>query len=64
MNTEVRYKEITGSIIESAITVHRELGPGLLESIYEKCLALELHDKGHSVVTQQEVPVTYKKKRL
>ena len=54
------HRELTESIIGAAITVHRELGPGLLESVYEKCLAFELADRGLSVSTQQEVPVRYK----
>jgi GxxExxY protein len=51
---------ITGKIIQCAIEVHRELGPGLLESVYEKCLAYELVKAGLSVVTQKELPVRYK----
>jgi GxxExxY protein len=51
---------LTESVIGAAITVHRELGPGLLESIYEKCLAFELADRGLSFTTQKEIPVCYK----
>jgi GxxExxY protein len=51
---------LTEAIIGAAITVHRELGPGLLESVYEKCLAFELADRGLSVITQKEIPVRYK----
>jgi GxxExxY protein len=51
---------LTGSIIGAAIEVHRHLGPGLLESIYEACLAWELRDRGMSVETQVVVPVLYK----
>jgi GxxExxY protein len=51
---------LTEAIIGAAITVHRELGPGLLESVYEKCLAFELADQGLSVTTQKEIPVRYK----
>ena len=47
-------------VIGAAITVHRELGPGLLESVYEKCLAFELADRGLSVTAQKEIPVRYK----
>ena len=54
------HRELTEAIIGSAITVHRELGPGLLESVYEKCLAFELADRGLSVATQKEIPVRYK----
>ena len=55
------HRDLTEAIIGAAITVHRELGPGLLESVYEKCLAFELSDRGLSVTTQKEIPVRYKK---
>jgi GxxExxY protein len=48
---------ITESIIGASMAVHRELGPGLLESTYEACLAYELADRGLSVVRQKELPV-------
>ena len=57
---EFENNSLTDAIIGSAISVHRELGPGLLESVYEKCLAFELADRGLSVTTQQEIPVSYK----
>jgi GxxExxY protein len=53
-------RDLTEAIIGGAITVHRELGPGLLESVYEMCLAFELADRGLSVTTQKEIPVRYK----
>jgi GxxExxY protein len=52
--------KISGIIIDAAITVHRELGPGLLESVYEECLAYELTDRGLSVLRQQAVPIIYR----
>ena len=54
------HRDLTEAIIGAAITVHRELGPGLLESVYEKCLAFELANRGLSVTTQEEIPVRYK----
>ena len=53
--TDLSYK-ITGC----AIQVHKELGPGLLESVYEKCLKHELELKGFNVKQQMTVPVSYK----
>jgi GxxExxY protein len=50
---------ITGKIIESAMRVHTALGPGLLESAYEACLAHELKKAGLSVQTQVGLPVVY-----
>jgi GxxExxY protein len=56
--------EITRKIIGCAINVHKELGPGLLESAYEECLAHDLVKNGLSVRKQQAVPVIYKDIKL
>jgi GxxExxY protein len=50
----------TNLIIGSAIEVHRVLGPGLLESVYEECLAWELAKTGLIVERQRQVPISYK----
>lgn len=55
---------ITGAIIGAAIEVHRLLGPGLLESAYEECLARELALQGLRVDRQRPVPVVYKDVKL
>jgi GxxExxY protein len=55
---------ISESIIGAAIAVHRELGPGLLESTYEACLAYELLEHGYKVECQKEQPVVYRGIRL
>lgn len=52
--------EVTEKIIGAAIEVHRHLGPGLLESVYEAALAFELGRLGLSVERQQPVRVVYK----
>jgi GxxExxY protein len=51
---------ITESIIGAAIEVHRWLGPGMLESMYEACLGCELAARGHSVERQKVLTVRYK----
>jgi GxxExxY protein len=51
---------LTGIIIGCAIEVHRELGPGLLESAYQQCLAHELHLEGIPFTMEQTMPVEYK----
>ena len=58
------YKEITDQIIGAAVEVHRELGPGLLESAYEMCLDHEPGMKGVPTHRQVEVPLEYKGLRL
>ena len=49
-----------GEVIASAIEVHRHLGPGLLESAYEKCLMHEFYLRGIHVQRQRNLPITYK----
>jgi GxxExxY protein len=55
-----RAAELTGAIIGAAIEVHRDKGPGLIESIYQWCLEKELELNGLSFVSQKVVTVTYK----
>jgi len=50
----------TSAIIAAAIEVHRQLGPGLLESAYEECLCHELHLRGLAFQRQVDLPVSYK----
>lgn len=51
---------LTEEVIGAAIEVHRALGPGLLESVYERCLVLELTDRGFHVSNQVPIAVKYK----
>jgi GxxExxY protein len=51
---------ISAAVIGCAIDVHRFLGPGLLESAYEICLAHELMSRGHEVERQRHMPVIYR----
>ena len=51
--------EITGNIVDAAFRVHLQLGPGLLESVYEVVLARELERRGFKVIRQQVVPFEY-----
>jgi len=56
--------QISQEIIGAAIVVHSELGPGLLESVYEECLAYELMLRNISFERQKPVPVMYKGKQI
>ena len=56
--------EITGQIIDASMKVHTALGPGLLESAYEACLAHELRKRGLKVGVQIELPIEYDGIRL
>ena len=56
--------EISEKIIGAAIEVHRILGPGLLESVYEEALCHELHLRGLKFLRQKNVPIPYKDIKL
>ena len=56
--------KLTEQVIGAAIAVHRELGPGLLESAYEECLCYELSERGIPFDRQKPLPVVYKSVRL
>jgi GxxExxY protein len=58
--TDLRHREITDVIIAAAIAVHRELGPGFLESIYEQALAVEFALRGIAFVRQKPIPLFYR----
>jgi GxxExxY protein len=64
MTEQQTLDNITGTIINCAIEVHRVLGPGLLESAYEACLAFELVKRGLKVEKQKALPVVYQDVRL
>ena len=64
MLTQKSINELSYKIIGCAIEVHKELGPGLLETVYETCLIDELITAGHSVKSQMLVPIKYKNKTL
>jgi len=64
MNSELTYNKLGTKIIDSAMQVHRELGPGLLESVYEVCLIEELRNRGLEVQCQVRLPIVYKGKEL
>ena len=58
------HEELTRKIIGAAIEVHKQLGPGLLESVYQACLARELDLTGLHFEQQKDLPVEYKGVRL
>src|SRR5438105_12308852 len=57
---ELRDSEITDAIIAAAIAVHREPGPGFIESIYEQALAVEFALQGIAFVRQKPIPLFYR----
>jgi len=60
----VTIDELSEQAISAAIEVHRHLGPGLLETAYRRCLALELRDRGAEAREEVVVPLTFKGRRI
>lgn len=58
--TKSELKDLTYEINGAAITVHKELGPGLLESVYQRCMAYELWHRGINFKLEMSLPVKYK----
>lgn len=52
-------KDITGDVIDAAVKLHKKVGPGLLESVYETILAAELRRRGHKVECQKDISFDY-----
>ncbi len=59
-NTRKQIDELSYQIIGAAIEVHRHIGPGMLESVYQTCLEIELTERGLSFQQQLEIPIEYK----
>ena len=57
-------EEVASEIVDSAVKVHRELGPGLLESAYQQCLAYELSERGLQVECEVLLPIQYHDMRI
>ena len=56
---------LTAKIIKAAIAVHQELGPGLLESVYQSCLAIQLREEeGLKILTEVPLPVVFRNRKI
>lgn len=62
--SEIEYNALTELVIKAAIEVHKELGPGLLESVYEMCLIKLLKEGELKVESQVKVPIIFRKETL
>lgn|ERR1700722_1879506 len=60
----LRHNEVSGTIVDAAYVVHATLGPGLLESVYDQCLAAELKSRNLLVERQVGLPICYKNIRI
>ena len=57
-------EQLAATAVDCGFHIHKELGPGLLESVYETVLAEALRERGLSVVQQQPIPITYRSMRF
>ena len=57
----MRFDDLSNRVIGFALEVHKQLGPGLLESAYKQCLAYELGHSGINFEIEKEIPVRYKR---
>lgn len=55
---------LSGEVIGAALAVHRELGPGLLESVYQSCLIYELRQRGLEVAAEVTLPIHYRGRKI
>ena len=62
--SETVYNSLTEKIIRCCIDVHKELGPGLMESVYETCLVSVLEEEGFKVNCQVELPIYFKGRKF
>ena len=62
--TNIELNRLSKEILDASIEVHREMGPGLLESVYEECLLEELKLRNIKATNQVELPLIYKGKKL
>ena len=56
--------QLSSSIIKAAISVHKELGPGLLESVYQSCMVIELNSMDIQVESEVSLPIIYRGQRV
>lgn len=59
-----RTEQVASRILDAAFRVHTELGPGLLEHVYQRCLAIELRAQGHRVVAEAPLEVRWRQEAI
>ena len=64
MEKKMTENEISGDVLDAAVKIHKQFGPGLLESVYETLLAIELRKRGHTVESQKPVSFEYEGVRI
>ena len=56
--------KLSSDVIKASINVHKELGPGLLESVYQSCMAIELQEMGLGIQAELPVPINFRGKKI
>src|SRR5689334_18165876 len=64
MKSNAELNHLAGAILDASISVHREMGPGLLESVYQECLVDELMMRHITIKSLVAIPLVYKGKKL
>src|SRR5690606_25753104 len=64
INENYKYSDLTSKIIGCAMTVHRELGNGFQEVIYQRAIAIEMEENGISCSREHEMPIFYKDRQV
>jgi GxxExxY protein len=64
MPVEIVEKDLSYKIVEAAIEVHKDLGPGFAENLYEEALKIELRQRGYQVEQQKKIEVKYKNEAI
>jgi GxxExxY protein len=60
----MEFNHLSSLIIKAAINVHKELGPGLLESVYQRCMVIDLENIGLGVQSEVPVPIFYQNRKI
>ena len=60
----MEFNQLSSKVIQAAIAVHKELGPGLLESVYQPCILIELENMGIKTQSQVALPIVYRGQKL
>jgi GxxExxY protein len=60
----LEFNQLSSKIIQASIAVHKELGPGLLESVYQSCILIELEKLGIEAQSQVALPIIYRGQKL
>ena len=64
MNRKMDINKLSSGVIKAAINVHKELGPGLLESVYQACMEIELKEMSLKTKTEVPIPIIFRGREI